>query len=153
MEDYTHAISGLIRRREELRTEAHSLADRQAAIINDLDAIERSLQSLGHSGPFNLRPVRQARIILFYRNELRGFLRGELEKRTEPVLTRELAVLLCQMEGKAPEDRRLLSDVSRRVCGALAQMRDMGQVTRTGSRKIAYWELVRAPVGRVGETG
>jgi len=142
-EDYSHTISGLQKRREELRAEAQGLADRQAAIVNDLDAIERCLQSLGHSSPLQLRPVRQARIILFYRNELRGFLRGELEKRTEPVPTRELAALLCQMEGKAPEDRRLFQDVSRRVCGALGQMRNMGQVVRTGSRKIAYWELPR----------
>jgi hypothetical protein len=143
MEDYTHAISGLLRRREELRAEAHSLRDRQAAIVNDLDALERTLQSLGFEGPLEGRPPRQARIIIFYRNELRKFCQAELEKATGPVSTRDLALVLCQMEGKRPEDRRLLSDVSKRVSGALGQMKDLGQVTRTGTRRNALWEWVR----------
>ncbi len=143
LEDYTSTVNGLIKRQHELQKEAQDLADRQAQIINDLDAIARCIQALGHSGPFELRPVRQARIILFYRNELRGWLRGELEKKTGPVRTAELARVLCQMEGKAPEDARLFQDVTRRVCGALSQMRDMGQVIRTGTRKIALWELKR----------
>jgi hypothetical protein len=66
-----------------------------------------------------------------------------MEKATGPVTTRALALILCQMEGKRPEDKRLLSDVSKRVSGALGQMKDLGQVTRTGTRRNALWELAR----------
>ncbi len=142
MADYTHVISGLVRRRDELRTEAATLSERQAVIANDLEAIDRILESLGHSTPV-LRPARAARIILFYRNELQTFLRAELAKAVSPMLTRELAVILCQMEGKRPEDRRLLADVTRRVSRALALMRDKGEVASEGLRKSVRWSLAR----------
>lgn len=106
-----------------------------------MDAIERSLQSLGHILPLDGRPPRQARIILFYRNELRVFLKAELEKATGPLTVRELARILCQMEGKRPEDKRLLSDVAKRVSGALGQMKDLGQVTRGGPKRNGLWQL------------
>ena len=60
---------------------------------------------------------------MFYRNELREYLLAELRKAEEPLTARELAQRLCQVEGKDWQDRRLLTDVVRRVGCALRRLR------------------------------
>lgn len=140
MTEYTHVVSGLLRRRDELRTEAATLKDRQAVVANDIAAIERILESLGHTVATTL-PARPARIILFYRNELSAFIKGELEKAGTPLTTRDLAMTLCELEGKLPGDRRLLADVMRRINGALSQMKAAGTATSDGRRKNGLWRL------------
>ena len=140
MNEYTHVVSGLLRRRDELRTEAATLSERQAVVANDIAAVDRILESLGHSVPV-AQPARAARVILFYRGELQGFIKSELEKASAPMTTRDLAMILCQMEGKAPGDRRLLADVMRRINRALDQMRRSGVVVSDGRRKNPLWHL------------
>lgn len=140
MTEYTHVVSGLLRRRDELRTEAATLKDRQAVVANDVAAIERILESLGHTVPAALE-ARPARIILFYRNELSAFVKGELEKAGRPLTTRDLAMVLCDLEGKLPGDRRLLADVMRRINGSLTQMKAAGTVVSDGRRKNSFWQL------------
>ncbi|KQQ25943.1 hypothetical protein ASF58_13535 [Methylobacterium sp. Leaf125] len=61
--------------------------------------------------------------MLFYRHELREYLLAELRKAGEPLTARQLALLVCQTEGKDGRDRRLLADVTRRVGCALRKMR------------------------------
>ena len=48
-----------------------------AIIANDIEAVERVLESLGYQGEAVTTP-RAARIVLFYRNELRDYLLAEL---------------------------------------------------------------------------
>ena len=71
------------------------------------------LDSLGYQGEAVTTP-RAARIVLFYRNELREYLLAELRKAPAPMTARELAVVLCQTEGKDWQDRRLVTNVVRR---------------------------------------
>lgn len=138
---YAHAISGLLKRRAELQDENAEIRERMASIANDIEAIDRVLDSMGHSEPLEGRTARQARIVLFYRNELRQFLEGELAKADGPMTTRQLAEIICQVEGKSPQDRRLLADVSRRVSKALRQMRAMGLVASGGDARTARWRM------------
>jgi hypothetical protein len=42
--------------------------------------------------------------------------------------TRELAERICQIEGKSPQDRRLLADITKRASKALREMRRLGLV-------------------------
>ncbi len=140
MSDYTHVVSGLLRRREELKTEAATIDERKAVILNDLAALERLLESFGHSIP-SIAQARPARIILFYRNELQNFLKEELQRATGPVTSRDLAMILCQLEGKHAGDRRLVADVMKRISRALDQMRQKGAVVSDGKRKNGRWQL------------
>jgi hypothetical protein len=141
-ETYEHTINGLLQRRQELQNENAVVRERTAAIANDIEAIDRVLDSLGYMGDLEGRTARQARIILFYRNELREFLLGELRKAGRPMTTRELAVIICQVEAKRPEDRRLLQDVARRVSRALRDMRSQKMVVSQGGAKgAAKWSL------------
>ena len=43
--------------------------------------------------------------------------------------TRELAQVICQTEGRNPQDRRLLADVIKRASKALREMRRLGNIT------------------------
>jgi len=139
--DNQHTIAGLLRKREELLQENADLRERTAVIANDVEAIDRVLDSFGYHGALEGRTSRAARVILFYRNELRQFLHGELAKAGKPLSTRELAVILCETEGKSPQDRRMLSDVARRASKSLRDMRHIGLVRSIPRRGAYLWEL------------
>ena len=89
MEDAT-LINGLFAKRSELVNLNAELRERIAVVANDIDALERVLDSLGYQGEAVTTP-RAARIVLFYRNELREYLLAELRKAGEPLTARELA--------------------------------------------------------------
>ena len=134
-ETYDHAITGLLQRRKELHTEAATLKERAASIANDLDAIDRVLTSLGYVGTLaDGAKAKPGRIVLFYRGELRRFLLAELRASERPLTARELAIRVCGEQGQAIEDRRLVSDVSRRAGKALREMRAAGSVIAGGER-------------------
>ncbi len=141
-----HTISGLLRKREELQREAQELRERMAVAANAIEAIDRVLETFGHTDALEGRTPRQARIVLFYRNELRAYLLEELRKADRPLSSRQLACLVCQCEGKDWQDRRLLTDVTRRVGSALRKMRATGQVQgERGKDGSAVWVTVVEP--------
>lgn len=146
-ETYEHTIAGLLSRRAELMTETAELRERMAIVANDIEAVDRVLDSFGYTGDLDGRTARQARIILFYRNELRTFLQRELAKAERPLSTRELAMLLCQTEGKDGKDRRLLADVTKRASKALREMRRQAIVVSQMDSKGAFVWSIRAEVG------
>ncbi|KQO42486.1 hypothetical protein ASF08_12845 [Methylobacterium sp. Leaf85] len=94
-----------------------------AILSSDMEALDRVLDACGYRGELVGSTPRAARIVLFYRNELRDYLLAEIRKADRPLTARKLAVLVCQTEGKDGRDRRLLADVARRVGCALRQMR------------------------------
>jgi chorismate mutase len=122
-ETYEHTISGLLTKRQELMEETAAIREKMAIIANDVEAIDRVLETLGHTEQLEGRSPRAARIILFYRNELRSFLLDQLRKANRPMTSRELAEIVCETEGKNRGDRRLISDVTRRIGCALRKMR------------------------------
>jgi hypothetical protein len=129
-----HTISGLLRKRTELERENAGCRERMAVIANDIEAIDRVLDAFGYQGVLEGRTPRAARIVLFYRNELRQFLQSELAKAGRPMSTRELAQIICQTEGKNGQDRRLLADVTKRASKALREMRRLGIVKSVHDR-------------------
>lgn len=135
-------INGLLAKREELQRENAELRERMAILSNDIEAIDRVLETFGYAGELNGSTPRQARIVLFYRNELREYLLAELRKATEPLSSRELACRVCQCEGKDSKDRRLLTDVTRRVGCALRKMRAAKMVNGHRDKSgAAVWKL------------
>ena len=111
-----------------------------AIVSNSIEAIDRVLEAFGFEGELEGKSPRAARVILFYRNELREYLLGELRKAERPLSSRELASMVCQCEGKDARDRRLVADVTRRVGCALRKMR-AAKIVRGESDKsgAAVW--------------
>ena len=140
MEDQT-LINGLLAKRQELTNLNAELRERMAIVANDIEAVERVLDSIGYQGQLVGNTPRAARIVLFYRNELRDYLRAELAKSEEPLTARELAQRLCQVEGKDWQDRRLMTDVTRRVGCALRKMRATRVVDGERTQAGQVWRL------------
>jgi hypothetical protein len=148
-----HTISGLLRKRESLQRENAECRERMAIIANDIEAIDRVLDAFGYQGELEGRTLRAARIILFYRNELRQFLQGELERAGCPMSTRELAQVICQTEGRNSQDRRLLADVTKRASKALREMRRLGIIKSVEDRGRNFvWVSRDASVRYLGDT-
>ena len=141
MEDAT-LINGLLAKRVELCNLNAELREKIAVVANDIDAVERVLDSLGYQGEAVTTP-RAARIVLFYRNELREYLLAELRKATGPMTARELAVKLCEVEGKDWQDRRLVTDVVRRVGCALRKMRATRVVEGQRTQSGQVWRVTK----------
>lgn len=142
-EPYQHAISGLLQRRAELQTETAHLRERMAVVANDIEAIDRVLDSFGFTGELEGKTTRQARIVLFYRNELRAFLLTALRKAGRPMSTRELAKTICETEGKHAHDRRLVADVVKRAGKSLRELRRHGEVASAmGAKGEFVWSIL-----------
>ncbi len=140
-ETFEHAISGLLKRRAEMVEEIAGARELFATLSNDLAALDRTLENLGYLGDVELTP-RTARILLFYRNELRDFIVGQLEKEG-PQTSRQIAVALMATEGKNAADRRVLGDVVRRVSRATRHLRQTGRVTSDKVDGEYVWRLVQ----------
>ena len=141
MEDAT-LINGLLAKRAELVNLNAELRERIAVVANDIEAVERVLDSLGYQGEAVTTP-RAARIVRFYRNELREYLLAEMRKASAPMTARELAVKLCEVEGKDWQDRRLITDVVRRVGCALRKMRATRVVEGERTQAGQVWRISR----------
>ncbi|WP_156398941.1 hypothetical protein [Methylobacterium sp. Leaf469] len=138
MQDQT-LINGLLAKREELSRENADLRERMAVLANDIETLDRVLDACGYRGELVGSTPRAARIVLFYRNELRDYLLAELRKAVEPMTARQLAESVCQTEGKDSRDRRLLTDVTRRVGCALRKMRASRMVEGERTQAGQVW--------------
>lgn len=131
-ETYRHAISALLTRRGEMLEELAVIREQQARIANDLDALDRTLETLGYQGDVQLT-ARVPRVVLFYRGELRQYLIGQLRDHG-PRTSRQMAEALAREEGKEIADRRMLTDIVKRMGKALRLMADAGIVARTADK-------------------
>lgn len=133
-EGYDLTVSGLLRKRAELFVEAERLRDRIATIKNDVSALDRTLGSFGYDGDLDAAMPRQKREVLFGRGELSLALLRELRDADGPLTSRELAQGVLSLRGDDVRDRKLMSEVTRRVSKALRAHRDEGRVRSSTDR-------------------
>jgi hypothetical protein len=140
-ETYQHAIGGLLQKRGEMLEEIAVTRERLAVLSNDIESLDRVLETLGYQGDVQLTP-RVPRVVLFYRGEMRQFLTGQLREHG-PQTSRAMAERLVKVEGKDARDRRMMNDIVKRMGKALRQMQDAKIVTRTAQKiKGEYvWKL------------
>lgn len=138
-ETFAHTISGLLLKRQEMMEEVSQLRERMAVLSNDVEALDRVLETLGYSDGPPASP-RAARIVLFYRNELRSYCLEHLRERG-PRTSRQIGVSIIQTEGKDARDRRMLTDIVRRVSKAMRQLRQAGAVASEVVRGEYVWRL------------
>lgn len=112
--------------------EMAQVRERLAVLSNDIEAMDRTLESLGYQGDIKLTP-RVPRIVLFYRGELRQFLAGQM-RYNGPMTSCQMAEALALGEGKDARDRRMMNDIVWRMGKALRQMVDAGIVLRASEK-------------------
>ena len=144
---YEHTISGLLGKRSEMLEEAAILREKQGVLANDLEALERTLRTFGYQGEFGYEE-RAPRVSLFYRGELREFVMRHLKE--GPQTTRQITEALLRMEGKSPDDRRMLADVTRRIGKSLRLMQASNYVQRrkpNGEKHYVWFLKANDPGG------
>ena len=139
-EGYARGIAALLRKRAEKLDEAADCRARLGVLQNDLEAIERVMETMGYDGELPTVHTRQARIVLSYRNELRQWLKAMLREHG-PQTSRDLAERMVSMEGKDTRDHRLICDLVRRMGKALRTMRDAGIITSERTKAGFIWAI------------
>jgi hypothetical protein len=125
-EPYQNTISGLLRKRAEMMGEAQQLREALAAISNDMEALDRVLETLGYEGdPASVMPSGH-RVVFFARNELRRFCLDEMRKAEGPMTSRDLADKIITIQGLDAEDRKMRNEMVRRVGQSLKLLRKQG---------------------------
>jgi len=139
-EGYKRAVSGLLRKRNEILADICESQERIGQSKNDLESIERCLALLGHDGELPTQKKKAVRVNLYYRNELRSFIRKQLNDSGTRLTTRELAERLIEIEGRDANDRRVRSDLIRRIGSSLYKMRNDGAARseKEGS-EVRWW--------------
>jgi hypothetical protein len=139
---YEHTISGLLSKRADLFNEAIRLRDRIAEIKNDIHALDRVLGSLGYTGDLDAEMPRQKRDVVFGKGELTRSVLDELRGASGPLGSREIAQAVVAVGGQDARDRKLISDVTRRVSKALRILREGGDVrSSVDVRGNVMWSL------------
>ncbi|MGE5513809.1 MAG: hypothetical protein ACM31O_21485 [Bacteroidota bacterium] len=140
-ESYTNTISGLLRKRSELMGEAQRLREVLAVVGNDIEALDRVLETLGYKGDLKNVTPRGNRVVFFARHELRRFCLDELRKADGPITSRDLAEKIIALAGKDVRDRRLRNEMVKRVAKSLKLLRGQGiAISERNTRRIV-WRL------------
>lgn len=129
-ETYEHTITGLLTKRMDLYHEAERIRDRMAAIKNDIAALDRVLGTLGYTGDLNKEMPRQKHERLFGQGELTRAILDVLRDATGPMATRDIAREIIAVNEQDARDRRLLTEVTRRVSKALRVIRSRNSSVR-----------------------
>tara|TARA_R110000868_G_scaffold59658_1_gene183088 strand:+ start:115 stop:597 length:483 start_codon:yes stop_codon:yes gene_type:complete len=141
-EYFEHTINGLLTKRSDLFTEAERLRDRTAEIKNDVSAIDRVLGTLGYTGDLDAIMPRQKVVRLFGQGELLRACLHELRNADEPLTSRDIARNIVETRGDDPNDRKYLSDMTRRISKCLRLERQSGHVrAKQHSGKALIWEI------------
>lgn len=140
---YEHTVNGLLQRRKEIMEEMVVMRERLGALANDVEAIDRVLQTLGHAEKLEIVQA-SPRLIVFYRGQIRQWLLTQLREHG-PATTRQLAERLVQMQERDVKDRRLMGEVMARVARGLhnAQTARLITKTQTAKRGENMWSLGR----------
>lgn len=125
---YEHTVSGLLTKRADLFNEAERIRDRLAEIKNDVAALDRVLRTLGYTGDLDAEMPRQKRDVLFGPGELTRACFEQLREAEGPLTSRELARGVLAVNEQDPRDRRLLTEVVKRVSKAMRVAKQRGLV-------------------------
>jgi len=127
-ETFEHTITGLMTKRALLFQEAERARDRIAEIRNDVDALDRVLSALGYKGDLDASMPRQKHQRLFGKGELYRGVMDELRLAREPMTSRDIARGVVSLGGQDARDRKLLTEITRRVSKVLRVARIAGVV-------------------------
>ena len=120
-ETFEHTISGLLTKRADMLGEAEAIRDRLAQIRNDIDALDRTLRTLGYDGDLDAQMPRQKRHVIFGRGELFRGCMDVLRHAKGPLTSRQIAQELVAVSGLDARDRRYVSDLTKRVSKCLRE--------------------------------
>ena len=140
-ETYEHTINGLLQKRREIMQEMAATRERLGMLANDVEAIDRVLERLGHTGILEAAP-QPTQHVIFYRGQLREWLLTQLREHG-PTTSRALANRLANFQQRDSLDRRMMNDLVGRIGNALSHMHAARLVVGTQSKRRTenLWRL------------
>lgn len=139
--DYDHTISGLLHKRVDLYHEAENIRDRLAAIKNDIDALDRTLNVLGYEGDLDAAMPRQKRHVVFGKGELTRSVLTVLRRNAKPMTSRQIAQEIVSDSGMDARDRKYVSDLTKRVGKACRQYPEGTIIKATDTSGNVVWSI------------
>ncbi len=144
---YDHTISGLLTKRADLFNEAERIRDRLAEIRNDIDALDRTLNVLGHTGDLDAMMPRQKRNVVFGKGELTRAVLGVLRDADGPLTSRQIAQEIVSLSGHDARDRKYVADLTKRV-GKACRQSPAGTIRKgADGHGNVVWSLFRSELG------
>lgn len=141
-ETFEHTVSGLLTKRADLFQEAARIRDRLGEIRNDVDAIDRVLGTFGYTGDLDTEMPRQKRQVLFGTGELTRSILDTLRDAQAPMYSRDIGRAVIAVGGQDARDRKLITEVTRRVSKALRILKQQGVVhANVDQRGNRMWTL------------
>lgn len=141
---FEHTISGLLKKRAELFSEAEGLRDRLAEIMNDIGAVDRVLGTLGHVGDLSTKLPRGRKSAIFGDKGVTRIILDSLRTAEAPLSSRAVARKLMEFCGQDTGDRKSLSDRTGRASRALRRLREQGLVVGAADQDgCVVWRLNR----------
>ena len=123
--------------------DAQRLREQLAHVGNDIEALDRTLISLGYEGDLKSVQPRGNSMVFFARDELRKFPLDELRKASASLSSRDLAEKIIRLEGKDPRDSRLRNDIVKRVGKSLKLIRSQGLANSNKGPSGLTWTNAR----------
>ena len=144
---YDLTLSGLLRKRNELASDAAALKDRLGARLSDLDALDRVIRIFKPDIDLSDLPERPAPLALTgTRGEFQRFLIDQLRQADRPLTTFDLTEIIMRERGLDAKDRVTFKLLSHRAGHSLAKLRRKGTVQsrRVGSGALLEWQIAQA---------
>jgi hypothetical protein len=126
-DSYSHATSGLLKKRGELVNELDRCFARIAELRNDIAATNRVLRAFGYDGELVDKAGPQ-RKVMFEKGQLGRAIMDELRMAGEPQTTNQLATALIRRFKQDPRDKALLREYVERTSNAMQKLRTKGLV-------------------------
>ena len=124
-----HVLSGLVRKRAELAGKADALRARLTAIAADMDHLDATIRLFDPDNNLaTIRPKRPRSSEAARPGEMSRFVLGVLREATEPMPTPVIAARMMAERGMDGQDRKLVRNVTKRVCMALGHQERWGTV-------------------------
>ena len=140
-----NVLSGLIRKRAELAGEADRLRSCLAQLGTDMGHLDATIRLFDPD--YDLAAIRAKRprsSDAARPGEMSRFVLGALRDAAEPMPTPAIAAQLMAERGMDGQDRKLVRNVTKRVCMALGHQERRGTVrSQIGPGRVALWEVAR----------
>jgi len=141
-ESFDHTISGLLGKRADLVREALRHNPTTQKIDSGIQAIDRALAVLGFEGDADAWMPHRKREALFRRGELQRAVVCELRGAEAPLTRQQIAHAVLSARGGNTENRRVVSDMARRVGQVLRTLKKRRDVESLEKRQgLRMWKL------------
>ncbi|MCA8895275.1 MAG: hypothetical protein KDA48_08455 [Amphiplicatus sp.] len=115
MEENSHAIGALKRKRAELSGELAELEKQRRAICNRINHVDETLRLFGYQGDPKDIPAKRRKRWLFKRGHLQRRVYALLREASGPIGNREMAAVIIRELGWDTEDGELLGLIAGKV--------------------------------------